>query len=141
QRGVRLAPSDNVAALRKRPPKPPNATTTDKVLYLLDYLPPEHTPEAEENRRRERYAVLSALNTAGYVPTEPDRLHYVQFGDPSDSKDTPDPKFGARAWKPVGRRIRIPYEWATWDPDLEDSPAKDGYWAVCVLWVSPPPEA
>src|SRR5262249_30452214 len=39
----------------------------DKVCFFLAVVPAATTPEAVEIRRRERYAILSALSTAGFL--------------------------------------------------------------------------
>src|SRR5262249_14974639 len=47
------------------------------ILFLFAVVPADMTPESVETRRRERYATLSALGTAGYVPLRADRLSCV----------------------------------------------------------------
>jgi hypothetical protein len=46
------------------------------VLFILAYVDPLTTANASEDRRRERYAALSALNTAGYDPTSSEKLSW-----------------------------------------------------------------
>jgi len=75
QRGPQ--PKDGISAVVKHRPTPSKGEAT--VLFLFDCIDPENTPEAAETRRRERYAVLCALNTAGYVPTHPDRIYSTNF--------------------------------------------------------------
>ena len=53
-------------------------TRVDRILVLLAHLDLEMTPEQIEMRRRERFATLAALNTAGYVPVS-ERISYVDF--------------------------------------------------------------
>ena len=53
-----------------------------KVLVLLAQVDLEMTAEQIESRRRERYATLAALSTAGYVPVESERISYVDFRRP-----------------------------------------------------------
>jgi hypothetical protein len=74
QRGQQL--EGDIASLVDRRPQPNGADQKNpKVLFLFDCIDPENNPEAAEMRRRERYAILSALNTAGYVPTDPGIPH------------------------------------------------------------------
>jgi hypothetical protein len=109
------------------------------VLFLLDCVDPENTPEAEEERRRERYAILSALNTAGYTPTHPDRLYSATLL----RKEQPNGPVAGNGGDKRGadpnseNDLSIPYEW------VERSATNNGcpYQAVCVLWVSPRPDS
>jgi hypothetical protein len=116
---------------RHRPEPPKVGGDQDKqVLFLLDCVEPENTPEAAENRRRERYAVLSALNTAGYTPTHPDRIYAVA-----------PPRKGQPEVDPSQDDKRIPYEWAEPLRDENGRISEDiQFQAVCVLWVSPRPD-
>jgi hypothetical protein len=111
------------------------------VLFLFDCLPLESNPEAMEIRRRERYATLSALSTAGYAPAESDRLRSASLagkdmlagGEAGGTRDD---------LRPEEAGLLVPYEWAG---PLADEPeaAKDArqYQAVCTLWVSLLPDA
>jgi hypothetical protein len=103
--------------------------STDKkkggILFLLVRLEAQNNPEAAESRRRARYAILSALNTAGYAPVRSDRLSYVRL-QRNHLPGATDP-------------VTIPYEWAgrlersAWlSADAGPDPAYD---AVCVLWL------
>jgi hypothetical protein len=128
-------PRDKLAAVvgSERRPEPPEGDPDreKKVLFLFDCVDPENAPEAAENRRRERYAVLSALNTAGYAPTHPDRIYAA--APPTECR---------LEVAAVGEGRPIPYEW------VEPLRDKDGrvqqctrYQAVCVLWVYPRTDA
>jgi hypothetical protein len=132
RRGDSLPQPRDLAPIREGVPRRSDKDAANKVLFIFDYASPENTPEAAENRRRERYAVLSALNMAGYAATDPDHLHYV------DLAPLPDPAPAAKDSKPGESGMRVPYEWANWVRDKP--PDEKAYRADCVLWVSPPPE-
>jgi hypothetical protein len=125
--------NDDTAGGRPRP-----------VLFLFDCLPPEDSPEAMETRRRERYATLSALSTAGYRPTESDRVRFASLaGKGGKGLFAADGARGTRdGLRPQEAGLLIPYEWAG---PLADEPkaVRDarGYRAVCVLWVGLLPDA
>src|SRR5438132_2097926 len=53
------------------------AAQSREVLFLFVSVDGKADPSSAESRRRERYAALSALNTAGYVPVTFDQLSYV----------------------------------------------------------------
>jgi hypothetical protein len=113
-----------------------------KVLFLFDFIGQEDTPEAAETRRRERYAVLSALNTSGYVPTHPDRIYSATL----PCKGRPDVSAagdgqGRRAADPSEDESRIPYEWVQLPKEQRDVQCSPYYQAVCVIWVSPRPDS
>jgi MFS family permease len=138
------APKDKIANVVSRRPKliKADAQREAKVLFLFDCVESENSPEAAENRRRERYAVLSALNTAGYAPTQPDRIYFTALG----AKAQPDA--AAAGAGPAGPAVEsteddrpIPYEWV--EPLLDENgrlPTDTQYQAVCVLWVSQSPD-
>jgi hypothetical protein len=138
------APKDKIGNVVSRRPKliKADAEREAKVLFLLDCVESENSPEAAENRRRERYAVLSALNTAGYVPTQPDRIYFTALR----AKAQPDA--AAAEAGPAGHAVEsteddrpIPYEWV--EPLLDENgrlPTETQYQAVCVLWVSQSPD-
>lgn len=78
--------------------------------------------ESSEQRRRGRYAVLSALAEQGYYPDLPDQLDYVDFRDPEANEIS---------IKPLAV---MPYESFSWDPSLprKASVAPN----VFVLWLN-----
>ncbi|HEY7312917.1 MAG TPA: hypothetical protein VH643_26370 [Gemmataceae bacterium] len=151
---LRVSPSERtIASIVSDAPRPADGReeTGDgrpkPVLFLFDCLPAENSPEAMEIRRRERYATLSALSTAGYAPIESDRLHFASLigkrrkdgkGMPAagDSGGTRDDL------RPEEAGLLIPYEWAG-PLEEESKAAKDAraYQAVCTLWVSLLPDA
>jgi hypothetical protein len=118
------------------------------VLFLLAVVRADMTPEVVEGRRRERYATLSALSTAGYVPAHPGRLACLSVPLEQEEEYAP----GRKDWQ-VAARLRlnatglsvrfspdetvdcpdcrkVPYEWV-----LAEGPCGQRCDAVCVLWV------
>lgn len=72
-----------------------------------------------EDRLRSRYAVLSALRVAGYIPKDAEHIGYFER-------------------EILGQPRTIPYEWFTLDPlplNLP-SPSSETYDAILVLWLS-----
>jgi hypothetical protein len=109
------------AGRRREPARP--------LLFLLVWVDPQNNPQTVETRRRERYATLAALSTAGYVPSRADRIAYVKVAAGR-----------ARGGK-GGDGLLIPYEWFR---PLEDSgrlgqPAAE-YDGACVLWLGEDPD-
>ena len=64
-----------------QPPRP-------RILVLPVLLPGAPYAEATENRLRIRYAVLSALGRAQYVPEEADRMKFIHVGLPEGAEET-----------------------------------------------------
>jgi hypothetical protein len=62
------------------------APTDGKTLTLGVTLPGALYPEAAESRRRLRYAVLAALHTKGYAPTDEKHIGYFSV-TPLDNKE------------------------------------------------------
>jgi hypothetical protein len=104
-------------------PKPQGAGSVIKTLFLLAYVDPQSDPdpESQELRRRERYAALSALATAGYVPVSPETLSYIAFARPESEADAANSakkkpsKIDAASGEGISDAkdgsIVIPYEW------------------------------
>ena len=131
------------------------------ILFLLVCINPQNTPEHVESRRRERYATLSALSTAGYVPDQAERICYVKL--PRNLGESPasgvslvgligsplgqGPFLAASALIPArgflgGPATRdaflIPHELVR-PPELVQvnlEPTPTHFGAVCVLWLS-----
>jgi hypothetical protein len=124
-----LRPVDDLLA----PDPPPKS-----ILFLLTCINPQNVPETAESRRRERYATLSALSTAGYVPDHAERTAYVKLSrNPSDLEGPV--VVAATGTTPAG--LLIPYEVVRPNklvPKEEGVPPPDHprFDAVCVLWVS-----
>jgi hypothetical protein len=113
------------------------------VLFLFDCIDPdEETTEAAEQRRRERYATLSALSTAGYVPAEPDHIRCVRLVDEGNgSKESAVEALGAQSWRlddqQWAAQMRLPYEWYRAEGQTPTGGgARPKYAAVCVVWVN-----
>jgi hypothetical protein len=132
--------------------QPPHGET--KVLFLLDCLYPEIGDELAEDRRRERYATLSALSTAGYVPEDSEHIQYATLAELRAGAAAPAPHPHAPLIETLARPAglkpaaaapapqppasdrqywAIPYEWMVWSPEKPRD--RNCYEAVCVLWV------
>ena len=130
-------------------PVPANSTVPQQeggsggTLFLCSLLETDNSVETVESRRRERYATIAALTTAGYVPASAETLWY--FGAPKES-DNPIVKGFVNAglqlppdWQvdlDVGQVV--PFEWFIPAPDITKggaSVAHGAYDGVCVLWV------
>jgi hypothetical protein len=98
-----------------------------KVLVLLAFVDLEMTPEQIETRRRERFAALAALNTAGYVPVKSDRISYVDLEYvPEKPADKPVQKSAApsRYRSQTQSKNLMPQLWKTESKNTPDD-AKD----------------
>jgi hypothetical protein len=111
-----------------------NDLRQNPALFIFIYIDSRPTPEAAEVRRRERYATLSALNTAGYAPVNSDEINYItrsggrqeKAGSPNSVGEGPNRDF-------------IPYEWVQPYEEWGDAPTdamKFKYQAVCLLWIN-----
>jgi hypothetical protein len=135
-----------------------------KVLVLLAFVDLEMTPEQIETRRRERFATLAALNTAGYVPVKSDRISYVDFeyvpdksADNGAQKTSPSSTYRSQTqsknlmpqlWKtepkasadkvkaPKPLPLRVAFEWLRPLKSTETIPNTPAvkYRGVCVVW-------
>jgi hypothetical protein len=58
---------------------------TERLHVFIAFMNAGPYAGAEEQRRRQRYAIVSALGTAGYAPDDPDHIGFVkpELGDPS----------------------------------------------------------
>jgi hypothetical protein len=124
-------PPGKIAQINKDAPPP--VAKGEETLYLFDCVDPDKsTSEAAEERRRERYAVLSALSTAGYVPLEPDHIRYAAYSQTAavDRAEMTKQQATAVQWE---FKMPLPYEWFRVSADAT-GPMK--YQAVCVLWVN-----
>lgn len=98
--------------------KPGKKQALQQITVLPVMLPGGPYAEAVEGRRRLRYAVLSGLNTGGFVPFNSEHLGYFS---PDDNKAVP-------------RHLpqTVPYEW--FEPAPDGIPACDKC-RVLVLWL------
>jgi hypothetical protein len=82
-----------------------SARSFDNLVFLTVMLPGDTYPELVEQCRRRRYAVLSALAQAGYVPVRSQHIGFLavsRTGAEVDAKARPD----------TGRtRLIVPFEW------------------------------
>jgi hypothetical protein len=75
-------PADDIASVVKRFRPSDDPSEKDKpVLFLFNFLPSDGSLESAERRRRDRYAILSALSTAGYAPADSERIYYASLTD------------------------------------------------------------
>lgn len=102
--GADCAPSGKAA---RQQPDSHQATSSDPRTVLYALVPGGGWVGASETRRRQRYALLAAINAQGYVPDDPEHIAYV--------KDELD-----------GMQLIFPYEWF--------SHSQDGR-KVLLLWV------
>jgi hypothetical protein len=121
----------------EQPPAPPpgDANAGKALLVLCSFLDSDNTAEIVESRRRERYATIAALSTAGYVPASSETLSYFHV-----TKEQPDVNPSILDWfrlnPPVGGVL--PFEWFIPATGLGSGARPTpvvGYRAVCVLWV------
>ena len=95
-----------------------------RVLLMPVLIRDEPYSEAAESRRRVRYAVLSGLEAAGYVPETPEALGYI------DTCWNAQDHLEARG----SRKVVAAYEWFV--PDALRAPTEQGWAAsVLVLWL------
>jgi hypothetical protein len=109
-----------------------STSPTKPILILFDCLPSDGNPETSEQRRRERYSVLSALNTAGYAPApvQADQLCYARIPT-TNGPGSPPRRIKTKGDKGTSSpEMWIPFEWAT-----AESPSEVNYKGVCVIWV------
>ena len=95
-----------------------HSQSLDEIRVLPVMLPGGPYAEAVESRRRLRYAVLSGLNTGGFVPFNSEHLGYFA---PADNVDVP-------------RHLpqTVPYEW--FEPAPDRTPPCNNC-RVLVLWL------
>jgi hypothetical protein len=95
----------------------------DKVLILLAHVDIDMNAEQTETRRRERFATLAALNTAGYVPVKSDRISYVDFVHTVKPTAVP----ASRPISQTQSKNVMPELWkASKAPESSDKGAKEG---------------
>jgi hypothetical protein len=123
----------------------PTDDRSKPILVLLALVDEDQNPEQIEIRRRERFATLSALNTAGYLPVQSDRLFFVDLvyhmtvktflstHNNSKANLTAQQNIGPQT-DPAAEllnRLRIPFEWVR-----ADDRQLAQYRGVCVVWIS-----
>src|SRR5262249_12489327 len=123
-----------------------NNPECQRVLFLFVLVNPRTDAAGAESRRRERYATLAALNTAGYVPQLWGRLSYVTIYKDKQSSGSPDAlaqligsgQQSSRGDYELEKDFVIPYEWAL-PPDFPNDETGRSmdckYNSVCVLWI------
>jgi hypothetical protein len=99
-----------------------------QVLIMPVMIPGGPWVEDHETRLRNRYAALAALDSAGYTPSESDRIHWVRIVNWTwkNEKDTQTP-------------LMVPYEWcerSLLDPGASIfAPDEKDYDKILVLWI------
>jgi len=112
-----------------------NATASN-LLMLPIFIPGGTYAEDTEIRCRMRYAVLSALGVAGFIPTDANRLGLCEIDWPHASQlehkhPSAVPRLSSLTNQP-GRRLLVPFEWM--QPDrLKPS---HSFADVLVLWFN-----
>jgi hypothetical protein len=107
---------------------------TDKHLLLFATMQGGQFLGGEEARRRQRYAVLSGLQSAGYTPTDSGRLQL--FKTPLSAL-----RSFAAGWPQMHSSeeedwLRVPYEhWVLDELRTDGNQAVGRYSAITVLWV------
>ncbi len=105
-----------------------------RTLVLFVWIPAGYTFKESELRRRERYAALSAMNTAGYVPAQlSSKIKYLKVLEPST-------RLGPRR-----AAVLVPFEWfkpnegprqsSTAETPRNPDQDRPFYESVCLLWV------
>jgi hypothetical protein len=112
------------------------ATKAPRVTVLEVMMSGGSYAEDAERRHRSRYAVLSALGTAGYVPWDSEHIGYTDVDWPRGKELENIP---ANRIKPLrytqaheGSSLIVPFEWFTPDPLVKYSVKG----AVLVLWLN-----
>lgn len=108
---------ERVSAIREELDEKIRLNKEQPITVLLISTDGGSAGESRESRIRDRYAIISALGVACYVPQHEDELSYVEWRD--------------RA----GAARVLPYEWYGEGP-RKCSPEKTWAQAVLVLWVS-----
>ncbi len=123
------------------------------VLFALDYVSAPIVPDSAELRRRERYAALSAMGSAGYIPVSSDKLEYFYLptGTPRSSApaatepsrkdqkgqaDSPPPLVVPFQWfkeRPLSEH-HAQHQSSAASPDAQKAAKKVR--AVCLLWIT-----
>jgi hypothetical protein len=114
------------------------------ILFLFVCVESPEYPEVSELRRRERFATLSALSTAGYVPTQADRISYVTLPREPKTRAT-QTNVVQKGGESKGEQSRIsegriiPFEWMRplqeSDPEYQLLKLKPQFDAICALWL------
>ncbi|MFO0874539.1 MAG: hypothetical protein U0575_11290 [Phycisphaerales bacterium] len=108
----------------------PNPGPGGRRLVLATLCNGSAWPTTEEQRIRDRYAIVSALSEAGYVPTSRDFIDF--FLSPSlgrISRELPERDGPGGS---AGRPVAVPYEWFRRDRAASAAPRFD---SVLLLWL------
>lgn len=126
-----------------------------RLLILPVFVSGKAYPDDVENRLRRRYAVLSALSVAGYVPQDAEHIGYFtrpiarDEGAPPEDHNQGQPnqeQVAANEQRPAEHQI-IPFEWFTRNklsqddrgtPDARSSPPPDEFKrpdTVLLIWI------
>lgn len=111
----------------------------ERILVLPVFISGETYSEDAENRLRTRYAVLSALSTAGYIPEDRNHIGYFTMDYPEQERGSDAKQAGGQqARKTTRRKFIIPFEWYEGSPLMQspDERAECGFPEhVLVLWI------
>jgi hypothetical protein len=107
-----------------------------KAQVLLVMTDGSRYQEGHENRLNDRYAVVSALSVARYVPRDEDHLSYFEWSYPAEASREAEGKSAVPHPERQNDKVtppdhlRIPYEWYTRLDQSDDEPP------VVVLWIN-----
>ncbi len=95
-----------------------SADKNGELLVLGVMVSTEAIADAEERRRRRRYALINALSEAGYVPEDAGYIHVAQIN----------------GWEEKTQRLIMPYEWFKRD-SISAGATTNTHKKVLVLWL------
>jgi signal transduction histidine kinase len=144
--GLEKVEGHEVSVLRER--KDEFAPTAARPLVVLPvFVSGGNYAEDIENRRRQRFAVVSALGRAGLVPDNDESIGFVRTRW-KRTREEPrprwtHPKSGAAKDDPGTISFRVPYEWFKYDGEVlqrqffegREIPKSAEKAAALVLWV------
>ena len=111
------------------------AARSEQTLLLAVMVPGNPFVGAEESRRRTRYAVLSGLMSAGFVPDDSEHIGLMSIDHRLiDSRAKPQEIVKGS----IDQRFNLPFELMSPDRSSEAAPAKatgPGYKRVLLMWV------
>ena len=109
------------------PPRECTGSETGDLLVMLVLGDAAFNPEELEQHRRERFAILAALNTAGYVPIQSERLSYVDLDLDSEPPAADEKPVAGKGEKPAADKGEKPVDGKSERPaaDKGEKPATD----------------
>jgi len=111
-------------------------TNVNDIVIFQVMVPGGPYADNKETRLRSRYAVVSALQTAGYVPRDEDHLGWfeVPWNRGADFETNPLKVPSLHELEHPDQRLFIPYEWYRTD-ESHRHPSEFKHGAVLVLWL------